>query len=150
MLSSLWPKYEDIIGNWNWWKWLTGNEWAWYIMCILEAVSTSWSTFFFFAFHFVGVLVIPSNKLPEVPSYLLIVLSINKATFQPKCVPFLSGDESHYGMQRFICFCKIITPLSHPRLVIWINVCLIKLAAGLSLRNKTIRSHGTRAQKGSL
>lgn len=58
-----------------------------------------------------------------------------------------SGDELHYGIQWFKCICKIITPLSYPRLVIWINVSLIEPAAGLSLRTTTIRSHGTRAQK---
>lgn len=57
------------------------------------------------------------------------------------------GDELHYGIQWSKCICKIITPLSYPRIVIWINVSLIKLAAGLSLRTTTIRSHGTRAQK---
>lgn len=44
-------------------------------------------------------------------------------------------------------FAKIITPLSSWRLVIWINVSLIKLAAGLSLRNATIKSHGMGARK---
>ena len=57
------------------------------------------------------------------------------------------GDELHYSIQQFKCICKIIIPLSYTRPVIWINVFLIKLAAGLSLRNTTIRSHGTGAQK---
>lgn len=57
------------------------------------------------------------------------------------------GNELHYTIQQFQGICKIITPLSSWRLVIWINVSLIKLAAGLSLRNTTIKSHGTRARK---
>lgn len=56
-------------------------------------------------------------------------------------------DELHCNMHPFKCIGKITTCLSYPKLVIWINVSLIKLAAGLSLRNTTIRSQGARVQK---
>lgn len=80
--------------------------------------------------------------------YACWIVHLQKQCFSPNVhhLPRL-GNELHYIIQQFQGICKIITPLSSWRLVIGINVSLIKLAAGLSLRNTTIRSHGTRAQK---
>ena len=85
--------------------------------------------------------------LPKAPSHKLAVLSIYKATFQPKCASSSFGRWAAVQHTVIQMLCKIITPLSYTKPVIWINVSLIKLAAGLSLRNATIRSHGTGAQK---
>lgn len=100
---------------------------------------TSCAGVFSFVHFSISCQKLPVTCLPYCPS--------TKQHSSPNVHLLPLGDELHYGIQWFKCICKIITPLSYARLVIWINVSLIKLAAGLSLRTTTIRSHGTRAQK---
>lgn len=111
---------------------------------IFGVLITFFISYFAGVFSFVHFSII-HQKLPVI--CLLYCPSSTKQHFSPNVHLLHLGDELHYSIYQFKCICKIITPLSYPRLVIWINVSLIKLAAGLSLRNTTIRSHGTRAQK---
>lgn len=100
--------------------------------------------FFFFAVSFHLSVFLP---LPEAPSHMLAVLSIYKATFQPISAPSPFGKW--VALQHRVIQMHLQNNYSSfiPRLAIWINVSLIKPAAGLSCRTTTIKSHGTRAQK---
>lgn len=132
-------------------KWV--NEWM--NMCINKICSffhpgqflEFWLLLFISYFAGVFSLVHFSIICQKLPVICLLYCPSTKQHFSSNVHLLHLGDELHYSIYQFKCNCKIITPLSYPRLVIWINVSLIKLAAGLSLRNTTIRSHGTRAQK---
>lgn len=103
--------------------------------------STSYFDAVFFTNSFSGI------SCQNFSVICLLNCPFTKQCFSPNVHLPQLGNELHYTIQQFQGICKIITPLSSWRLVIWINVSLIKLAAGLSLRNTTIKSHGTSAQK---
>lgn len=128
------------------------NKWMNMFINKILAFCSPWSAFrvlITFYPYFAGIFSFVHFSIicPELPVICLVNCPTTKQHFSPNVYLLHLRDELRYNMHPFKCISKIITCLSYPRLVIWINVSLIKLAAGLSLRNTTIRSQGTRAQK---
>lgn len=117
------------------------------------AFCSPWSAFRVLIIFFTLILLVSFHLsiflsfCQELPVICLGYCPSTKQHFSPNVCLLHLRNELHCSMHPFKCTGKIITCLSYPRLVIWINVSLIKLAAGLSVRNITIRSQGTRTQK---